>query len=55
MRQSEVRSAALRAETGSIDRALNVLLALELLRVEDHDGRKRIWVHDARLAFYLRA
>jgi len=46
--------ASLHAETGSISRALTRLLDLELLQAEENDGRKRVWVHDARLAFYLR-
>ena len=46
---------AVRAETGSISRAVTRLLELELLQAEEHDGRKRVWVHDARLAFYLQA
>jgi hypothetical protein len=46
--------AAVKAETGSISRVLSRLLELELLRAEDNDGRKRVWVHDARLEFYLR-
>ncbi len=45
---------AVRAETGSISRAVTRLLELELLQAQENDGRKRVWVHDARLAFYLR-
>jgi len=47
--------AALKAETGSINGALNRLVELELLNAEDTDGRKRVWIHDRRLGFYLRA
>jgi hypothetical protein len=52
---SQTTAAAVRAEPGSISGALDRLVELELLKVDDRDGRKRIWVHDARLAFYLRA
>jgi hypothetical protein len=52
---SQATTAALHAETGSIHGALDKLLELELLNMDERDGRKRIWVHDARLAFYLRA
>jgi hypothetical protein len=41
-------------KSGPVHKALKRLLELELLRQEEHDGRKRIWVHDPRLAFYLR-
>ncbi len=52
---SEETLAAVRSESGPTHRALRKLVELELLREEQHDGRKRVWVHDARLAFYLRA
>jgi hypothetical protein len=52
---SEETLGALRSESGPTHRALRKLVELELLREEQHDGRKRVWVHDARLAFYLRA
>jgi hypothetical protein len=41
-------------ESGSVHKAITRLLELELLRQEARDGRKRVWVHDPRLAFYLR-
>lgn len=46
---------AVKCESGPAYRALRRLIDLELLREEQRDGRKRVWVHDARLAFYLRA
>jgi len=46
---------AIKSESGPAHRALRKLVDLELLREEERDGRKRVWVHDARLAFYLRA
>ena len=52
---SEVTLSAVKSESGPVHRALRKLLALELLREEEHGGRKRVWVHDARLGFYLRA
>ena len=42
-------------KSGTVYKALNRLLDLELLRQEERDGRKRVWVHDPRLGFYLRA
>ncbi len=47
--------AAVKSESGPVHRALRKLVEMELLREETRDGRKRVWVHDARLAFYLRA
>jgi hypothetical protein len=47
--------AAIRAETGPLHRALKKLVELELLREQERDGRKRVWIQDGRLAFYLRA
>jgi hypothetical protein len=41
-------------KSGSVHKALKRLLDLELLRQDERDGRKRVWVHDPRLAFYLR-
>jgi len=52
---SEQTLSAVKSESGPAHRALGKLLALELLREEERDGRKRVWVHDARLGFYLRA
>jgi hypothetical protein len=52
---SEETLAAVKSESGPTHRALRKLIELELLRQEQNDGRKRVWVHDARLAFYLRA
>jgi len=51
---SEETLGALRSESGPTHRALRKLVELELLRKEHQDGRKRVWVHDARLAFYFR-
>jgi hypothetical protein len=45
---------ALGEESGAVHKALGRLLELELLREDERDGRKRVWVHDPRLAFYLR-
>jgi chromosome segregation and condensation protein ScpB len=52
---SEETLSAIKGESGSTHRALRKLVELELLREEERDGRKRVWVHHARLAFYLRA
>lgn len=41
-------------KSGSVHKALKRLLEMELVRQEERDGRKRVWVHDPRLAFYLR-
>lgn len=46
---------ALGSKSGPTHRALRNLVDLELLREEDRDGRKRVWVADSRLEFYLRA
>lgn len=46
---------AIGAKSGPAHRALRKLVGLELLREEERDGRKRVWIPDARLAFYLRA
>jgi hypothetical protein len=40
---------------GAVHKALGRLVELELLRQEEFNGRKKVWVHDPRLAFYLRA
>jgi hypothetical protein len=52
---SEETLAAIKSESGPTHRALRKLIELELLREEQRDGRRRVWVHDARLEFYLRA
>jgi chromosome segregation and condensation protein ScpB len=52
---AEETLSAIRGESGPAYRALRKLIELELLREEQRDGRRRVWVHDARLAFYLRA
>jgi hypothetical protein len=52
---AEETLSAIRGESGPAHRALRKLIELELLREEQRDGRRRVWVHDARLAFYLRA
>lgn len=52
---AEETLSAIKGESGPTHRALRKLVELELLREEERDGRKRVWVHDARLAFYLRA
>ena len=52
---SRETSVALNVETGSIHGAFARLVELELLKVAERDGRKRVWVHDGRLGFYLRA
>jgi hypothetical protein len=52
---SDETLAAVKSESGPTHRALRKLVELELLREVQQDGRKRVWVHDARLAFYLRA
>jgi hypothetical protein len=44
-----------KGESGPAHRALRKLIELELLREEQCDGRRRVWVHDARPAFYLGA
>jgi hypothetical protein len=54
-RDAARRSRESKSESGPAHRALRKLVELELLREEQRDGRKRVWVHDARLAFYLRA
>ena len=41
-------------KSGLVYKALNRLLDLELVRQDERDGRKRVWIHDPRLAFYLR-
>lgn len=45
----------LKEKSGPVHKALKRLMELELLRQEERDGRKRIWVNDPRLAFYLRS
>ena len=52
---AEETLSAVKSEGGPAHRALRKLVSLELLREEERDGRKRVSVHDARLAFYLRA
>jgi hypothetical protein len=52
---AEETLAAIKGDSGPAHRALRKLIELELLREEQRDGRRRVWVHDARLAFYLRA
>jgi len=52
---SEATLSALGEESGAVHKALSRLLELELLRQEERDGRKRVWIHDPRVAFYLRA
>jgi hypothetical protein len=42
-------------KSGPVHKALQRLLELELVRQIDRDGRKRVSIHDPRLAFYLRA
>ena len=44
---------ALGQKSGTMHKALKRLLELELLHVEERDGRKRVWINDPRLAFYL--
>ena len=51
---SDVTLRALGAATSAVHKALARLNELELVRVEDSGGRKRVWIHDPRLAFYLR-
>jgi hypothetical protein len=51
---SDVTLRALGAATSAVHKALARLNELELVRVEDNAGRKRVWIHDPRLAFYLR-
>lgn len=46
---------AIAAKSGPAHRALRRLVELELLQEQERDGRKRVWIPDARLAFYLRA
>jgi hypothetical protein len=41
-------------KSGPVHKALQRLIDLELVRQSERDGRKRIAVHDPRLAFYLR-
>jgi hypothetical protein len=45
---------ALGAGNSAVHKALGRLTELELVRTEEAGGRKRLWVHDPRLAFYLR-
>jgi hypothetical protein len=52
---AEATLRALGEESGAVHKALNRLVELELLRQEERDGRKRIWIQDPRVAFYLRA
>ena len=51
---AEATLRALGEESGAVHKALNRLLDLELLRQDERDGRKRVWVQDPRVAFYLR-
>lgn len=46
---------ALGAANSAVHKALARLQEIELVRIEEAGGRKRVWVHDPRLAFYLRA
>lgn len=46
---------ALGAANSAVHKALGRLVELELVRSEDIGGRKRVWIHDPRLTFYLRA
>ncbi len=43
----------LKESRSTVDRALRKLLELQLVREKATDGRKRVWVHDARVAYYL--
>lgn len=45
---------ALGAANSAVHKALGRLSELELVRTEENGGRKRVWIHDPRLAFYLR-
>ena len=51
---SDATLRALGAATSAVHKALGRLHALEFVRIEETGGRKRVWVHDPRLAFYLR-
>jgi hypothetical protein len=52
---SEETRRAIGASRSGLHEALHQLVERQLIREEEVDGRKRVWVHDARLAFYLRA
>ena len=45
---------ALGSGNSAVHKALARLHELELVRIEESAGRKRVWIHDPRLAFYLR-
>ena len=51
---SDATLRALGAANSAVHKALARLFELELVRVEESGGRKRVWIHDPRLAFYLR-
>lgn len=52
---SEVTVKEIGEPKGSIQRALDRLLDLELVHMETRDRSRRVWVHDPRVAFYLTA
>ena len=52
---SDATLRALGSANSAVHKALARLHELELVRIEENAGRKRVWIHDPRLAFYLRA
>ena len=51
---SDTTLRAVGAANSAVHKALARLHELELVRIEENAGRKRVWIHDPRLAFYLR-
>ncbi len=51
---AEATLRALGSANSAVHKALARLHELELVRIEESGGRKRVWIHDPRLAFYLR-
>jgi hypothetical protein len=51
---SDATLRALGAANSAVHKALARLHEIELVRIEENSGRKRVWIHDPRLAFYLR-